>query len=108
MLVKNFYNIIATIPQSHATNYGYLPVTIHNGETYFVNNSYAQFPYTRTSAVSYATNTTGIAVGTGTDAVKESDYNLGSTITSGINLNIASQVRGIDSDGSPYLRYLVV
>jgi len=104
MLTRNFYNLIGTILQSSASAKGTLPVTDLYGMQYFATSQYPQFPYSRVSSFTLDAHAAGISLGSDASAPSETDFNLRSTISSGINVSVtAANVSA--NEGDPYLQY---
>ena len=103
MITKNFYNIAASILQTSATIYAGLPLVDVNGIKKYITNNFS-FPSSRTDVFTNNATAAGISFGTGTTAATENDFNLESTITSGISVSLTSLVTGCYDKG-PYKEY---
>lgn len=108
MITKNFKQFVACILQatSNSTPYGILPVKNVSGNTYYVSSYFNNFPRGATETFTLTATTAGISVGSGDTAATENDYQLESTITSGLTAQV-NRVVGLDS-GDPYIRYDVM
>lgn len=106
MLTKNFKNMMASILSCVSGGPGLLPVKNVGGTTrYFAHvTDTSGFPYARTNGHSASAAGTGWSFGSGSTAATEDDYQLESTITSGLSCS-ASAVRRLDDDGNPYVTW---
>ncbi len=107
MITKNFKNLAACLLQASGSGYGMLPVTNVSNTVYYVYPSFNGFPYSRTQSYTSNATSAGISVGSGNTAATEDDYQLESTITSGLSAQVNIE-NGFDNDGNPYVRFDVM
>ena len=100
MITQNMRNLMAIALQSSGTIYGMLPVTDVSGAVRYLSPLFS-FPGSCAEAFTLDANSAGISIGTGSTAAAETDYNLQSTITSGITVTLEHNVVRMDGD-SPY------
>lgn len=107
MVTKNFKTFMSVILQANSNqNYGMFAVKNINGVTRYINPRFND-PYCFPYAVyrdCRLNNDPGIHFGSGTTAATENDYCLESKITSGLQFQLG-QVKGLDANDYPYLRY---
>lgn len=112
MLTQNYYNMIANMIGSGGSNDS---ADLRKNALLYIDclgrpirGTYAfrAFPYTFSSTPRLAGyGDAGISVGTDGTPATIKDTNLGSTITSGISMSIASTSHGCDEPGMPYVEY---
>lgn len=91
MFTRNFLNLMSALPQASSTVSGTMPVKDVYGMQYCLSNQHNRFPNAVTEAYTTDAYAAGISLGTGSEEPSENDYNLGSTITSGLSVSIASR-----------------
>ena len=107
MVTRNFLNLLAMALQA-GDQTGKLPVADTTGLVRHLTGGVGStFPGVVTKAVTTNADAAGISVGTGNTAATENDYQLESTITSGISMVLSETVYGADSPGYPYVQYKV-
>ena len=106
MLTKNFFALMGLILTSNGSVVkGLLPVVDVTGvNSYAANQCYSSFPGSVYLDVTLNANAAGISLGSGNTSATENDYQLESTITSGISA-IMNRVTGEDNSGYPYLQF---
>lgn len=105
MVTRNFLNILAMALQA-GSDRGGVPGRAVNGESRYFNGTLS-FLSSPTKDVTKDANAAGISVGTGNTAATEDDWQLESTLTSGINITLTATVYGNDAPGIPYVQYSV-
>ena len=105
MVTRNFLNILAMALQA-GSDRGGVPGRAVNGEFRYFNGTLS-FLSSPTKAVTKDANAAGISVGTGSTAATEDDYQLESTLTTGINITLTETAYGNDAPGIPYVQYSV-
>lgn len=106
MITNNLKTLAAVLLQSATKNCGCLKLKDVNGRTWYTANDW-YFPETPSTNLSKSAANAGISIGTGDAAATEEDYNLESTITSGVNLALSETIPGCDAPGNPYLLYKI-
>lgn len=102
MITKHFTNMLAMAAESASSVVGVLPARDVNGKVYYLCGQFT-FPGSRTTTPTTTASAAGISVGTGNTAATAMDYNLESTLTSGVNLTLTNTNIGVDTqDGLPY------
>ena len=107
MLTKNFKSFMALVLESNNWGIvkGMFAVKNVQGTTYYVaNNINSSMPSSITGDFTLTANNPGISVGSGGTAATEEDYQLESTITSGLNA-LVNRYCGVDNNGNPFLRF---
>lgn len=107
MLTGNFKSLVGSMVQSTSVVKGTLPVKDVYGMQYFVTGQYSStFPSSRT--ITFATDrfAAGISIGSGSDPVLDSDYQLASPILSGMTASVTANSVEVN-DGEPYVQYNV-
>ena len=109
MITTNFKQICASMLQTvGSVTTGLLPLKGVDGTTYYFSTKFNNnYPYTVTYSLSQSATSAGIVFGTDNSPESDSDYKLGSQITSGLSATVA-YTRGLDANGSPYLEYTIV
>ena len=107
MLTKNYENILASVLESSTMTYGHLPVIAVNGCVRFLCGNFTDFPYTRAAAATTNAAAAGISIGTGGTPATVNDFNLESTISSGVSLSVSTTEAGCEPPGAPFLAYSV-
>ena len=102
MITKHFTNMLAMAAESANSIVGVLPARDVNGKVYYLCGQFT-FPGSRTTTPTTTASAAGISIGTGNTAATAMDYNLESTLTSGVNLTLTNTTIGVDTqDGLPY------
>ena len=107
MLTKNFKTFMALVLESNnfSAVKGMLPVkNVSNTVYYAANNINSSMPSSITGDFTMNATAAGISVGSGNTAATEDDYQLESTITSGLSA-LTNRSCGLDSNGNPYLQF---
>jgi len=109
MITKNFKAILASVLQCLGSVSGYkavVPVKKTNGDSGYTSPYFTGYPSTVDTGVRFSASSQGIHVGTGDTAPTEDDYNLESTVTSGLSSSSPSATRDADNDGNPFVEFL--
>lgn len=107
MVTRNFLNILAMVLES-GNQMGCLRCLDVNGYARFLSGNFyntAVFPYKAEGTFTLNPLSAGISIGTGTTPVSEDDYNLASTITSGVNVVLTGTSYGTESPYYPFIKY---
>lgn len=107
MLTKNFKTLMNLVLASNSNGavQGMKAVTGVAGDTvYAANNVNGTLPNSTYTDFTLNANAVGISVGSGNTAATENDYNLESTITSGLTALIQRRC-GMDSNGNPFQQF---
>lgn len=104
MVTRNFKALLAQALQSSAAVKGELEIFDVNGLARYLTSG-SSFPSSRTSTFTNSASSAGISIGTGTTPATENDWNLESTITSGVNVSVTDTVAEMEADESPVLTY---
>ena len=104
MITKNFKALCAGMLQSNgsSTCESLIPITRYDGNQYYLQARFSNFPNSITSSVAFNNSGTGIKVGSGSTAPTSNDYNLESLITSGLQASSPTIIYGIDNDDNFY------
>ena len=105
MITRNFKNIIASLLQSYGSAYGMLSVVNVGGVKSYFSPQFGKFPNSRTAAFTNTAANSGISFGTGATPATEDDYQLESTITSGINVTLTGTNVGCSAPANPWIEY---
>lgn len=105
MVTRNFLNILAMALQA-GSDRGGVPGRAVNGEFRYFNGS-PSFLTNPTKSVTKDATAAGISVGIGSTAATEDDWQLESTLTTGINIALTDTTYGNDAPGIPYAQYSV-
>ena len=87
------------------TTIGLLPIKDVGGTTRYVAD-FSSYPAVVEDTFTLTAANAGISVGSGSTAAAETDYQLGSTITSGLSGTVTS-VNGVDGSGNAYITFQV-
>ena len=107
MVTKNLKNILAATLQASSVVCGTLPVKGVDGKVYYICPQFSKFPSSLTETFAASATAAGISIGRGDTAATDDDYNLESTITSGVSVSITSKTVGCDAPGAPFLEYVI-
>jgi hypothetical protein len=115
MITRNFENFLRTVLLSTWVsndiykNYSVLQIINVNGLPVFLNNSVgsSSFPYSVKATPTLYKNNAGISVGSDGTAPTKFDYNLKSTISSGISISLSSAKSYYDEPGNNYMTLLL-
>lgn len=107
MFTRNFLNLMSSVPQASTVVYGTMPVKDVYGMQYCLSTQHNRFPNAVTEAFTSDAYAAGISFGSDDTTPTENDYNLHSTITSGISVSIAQRVMAY-SDGPSYTYHMTV
>jgi len=107
MITKNYENLLAAMLASSSSRFGSLPVVSVEGLTKFLNNTFSNFPNSRTATLTTSQTSAGISIGTGDTMPTKGDMNLERTITGGVVLTLVSVATGCDEPGSPFVEYAI-
>ena len=108
MVTRNFKHCLAMMLQAGSPSVGVLPIMDTSGLVLYHNGIYARFPYSNTYSGTLSASDVGISVGSDGTPPTEMDYNLGSTITSGVSLSVSAGTRTAGQDeGDPWISYAV-
>lgn len=107
MINKNFENLLASIECASGDQNAFLPIVTVWLQTVYVNGTFNGFPNSVNNGFTLNANSAGISLGTGNTPPSKLDYNLESTITSGISVSVTSVERGIEfeDDSIEYKEY---
>lgn len=83
-----------------------IPVRAVNNVVYYLASG-SYFNMGNVTSVQLNANTWGVSVGTDDTPATDTDYNLKSTITTGIS-GVITNTHGLDSNGRPYITYNIV
>lgn len=106
MITNNFKTYMALILSGAANGIscGLLPIVNVSGVTYYAaNNVYNSMPSDLSQALTLSATERGISFGSGNTAATANDYNLESTITSGLSAFV-NRFNALDNNGNPYLQ----
>lgn len=108
MITKNFKILVATfLCASGSGKPATIPITTTGNFTYYLSGDfYRVFPESVGQSLTLSASGTGISVGTDNTPATEDDYNLHSTITSGLSGTTSSSL-GIDSNGNPQIKFVL-
>ncbi len=106
MITRNLKNILAMGLQSAGNNFGCLRVTSVTGVARYTANNW-NYPYSRSTTPTTDAKAAGISIGTGDTPATELDYQLESTITSGVSLTLSGTELGCDPPGNPWVLYKI-
>jgi len=110
MITRNFENLLRTILTStngEQRNSGVLQIIDVTGKPAFPNNYFNYFPNTVTTTPTLYKDNAGISVGSDGTAPTKFDYNLKSTISSGISISLSSAKAYYDEPGNNYILFLL-
>ena len=111
MITRNFETLLRTVLTSTSgelRNNGILQVIDVNGKPKFPNNYFSSgFPSSVITTPTLYKNNAGISVGSDGTAPTKFDYNLKSTISSGISISLSSVKNYYDEPGNNYTRFLL-
>lgn len=109
MITNNFKAILATtLVVNTSTRASMLHGVDVDGNDFYIENYFSgRFPGLVESGCTLYANQPGISVGSDNTQATATDYNLGSTITSGVSLDRSSAAVGSDGASDPYIEYLV-
>ena len=106
MVTRNFKELLGLVLGATSEVSALRPVKDVNGRLCYASPQFNNFPYSVSTSLTLQKTYAGISVGTGDTAATENDYNLESTITSGVSLALASKTSGCDG-GCPYVEFRV-
>lgn len=110
MITKNFKALLQAILQSSGStgSLGYIPAKSTGGGSCYIGGMMSRFPYNvNTNAYfSYPPNA-GIYFGSGNTPATENDYDLETLITSGLSASTPTVTRSADSDGNPFIQFMI-
>jgi len=110
MITNNFRNLSKCLLAKSSINKGLLPCKDVNGTTYYISNLYQSnsYPYTQTQAFTLSSTSAGVSLGIGTTQPSAADYNLESTITSGLSVGIFNVSTGMDENDGVFVKYEMI
>lgn len=108
MLTRSAKNLMACVPLASGTYCSSLQVTGADGVPYFLSPGFgtSAYPSAKTESFTAVAANAGISLGTDDTPATENDYNLGNTITSGINMAVSKKAATF-VDGQPALKYVL-
>jgi len=106
MITKNLKNLANSMLQAtpNSNVRGLLPVRAVDGNTFHVASYFNSYPRAVTETFTLSATAAGISVGSGNTPATDEDYQLESTITSGLTAQV-NRILDFDGSGYPYIRY---
>lgn len=109
MITRNFRNLMALMAEASGTVSALLPARDVTGRPLYLHSVFSNqtFPTSRTTTPTVTATSSGISLGTGNSAEKETDYQLEKTLTSGVQMTLTSTTMSVDEYGSPTVTFRI-
>lgn len=107
MITQWYKNVIKTILAAAGSTYSWnIPIRAVNNTVYYVASG-SGFNMGSPTSLQLSATTWGISVGTSDTPATDTDYNLVSTITSGLS-GVITNIHDLDSNERPYVTFNIV